>query len=71
MIEDYPSNTYFAVGLSETVMTKINKTVSKKSGRLTNIPHENEKFDFVYVCEALEHAININGALQVYRNCIG
>lgn len=68
LIEDYPSNTYFAVDLSETVMTKINKTVSKKSGRLTNIPHENEKFDFVYVCEALEHAININGALQeLYR----
>jgi biotin synthesis protein bioC len=56
------------VDLSETVMAKINKTVSKKAGRLTNIPYENEKFNFVYVCEALEHAINIDGALQeLYR----
>lgn len=68
LIIDYPSNAYFAVDLSETVMAKINKTVSKKAGRLTNIPYENEKFNFVYVCEALEHAINIDGALQeLYR----
>jgi len=67
-IIDYPSNAYFAVDLSETVMANINKTVSKKAGRLTNIPYENEKFNFVYVCEALEHAINIDGALQeLYR----
>ena len=68
LIIDYPSNAYFAVDLSETVMANINKTVSKKAGRLTNIPYENEKFNFVYVCEALEHAINIDGALQeLYR----
>lgn len=68
LIIDYPSNAYFAVDLSETVMAKINKTVSKKAGRLTNIPYENEKFNFVYVCEALEHAINIDGALhELYR----
>lgn len=35
---------------------------------MTNIAYESDRFDFVYVCEAFEHAINIRGAFkELYR----
>lgn len=61
--EDMPECSYFAVDLSEKVMQNLN-FVEKRQGRLTQIPYEDEVFDYVYVCEALEHAINIEGALR-------
>lgn len=40
----------------------------KKNGSLTQIPWPDNSFDFVYTCEALEHAIHLNGALlELYR----
>lgn len=40
----------------------------KRVGRLTQIPYENDRFDLVYVCEAMEHAINLEGAfMELYR----
>jgi malonyl-CoA O-methyltransferase len=38
--------------------------VEKKQGNLTNIPYENNKFDFTYSCEALEHAVDISSAIR-------
>ena len=49
-------------------MEDIHCTEEKRVGRLTQIPYADETFDLVYVCEALEHAINLEGALkELYR----
>lgn len=64
LITDMPQHKYFAMDLSENVMKNLEKRIVKESGRITNIPYEDEMFDVVYVCEALEHAINIEGALN-------
>lgn len=36
----------------------------KRVGSLTNIPYEDGRFDYIYVCEALEHALNIEASIQ-------
>lgn len=55
---------YYAIDLSEKVMEGLNSAIEKKQGRLTNIPYSDAMFDYVYVCEALEHSVNIEGALR-------
>ena len=65
---DCPQNEYFASDLSENVMADIDCVKEKRLGSLTNIAYANNSFDFVYVCEAYEHAINIHGAFkELYR----
>ena len=65
---DFPNLEYYAMDLSEQVMRNINCVREKRLGRLTQIPYADESFDFVYVCEALEHAINLEGAFkELYR----
>lgn len=63
LLEKYPENQYYAADLSVKVMENVKDCVQKQQGSLTCIPYENEFFDYVYVCEALEHAIHIRGAL--------
>ena len=36
----------------------------KNHGSLTNIPFVDKYFDIVYACESLEHAIDIDNAIQ-------
>ena len=68
LIKKLPENTYYASDLSEQVMSSINSKVEKVVGRLTDIPYKDNSFEFVYVCEALEHAINIEGAYsEIWR----
>lgn len=50
--------------ISEKVMEDIVCVKEKRTGYLTQIPFADAVFDFVYVCEALEHAIYIEGALK-------
>lgn len=64
----FPDIEYYATDLSANVMEDIHCTEEKRVGRLTQIPYADETFDLVYVCEALEHAINLEGALkELYR----
>lgn len=63
LLEKYPENQYYAVDLSVKVMENLKDCVRKRQGSITCIPYEDEFFDYVYVCEALEHAIHIEGAL--------
>lgn len=68
LIKDFPSMDFYASDLSEAVMKNITGVKEKRVGGLTNIPYESEKFDFVYVCEAFEHAIHIKSAFnELYR----
>ena len=65
---DLPDNTYYAADLSENVMRAVDCVREKKVGSLTNIPYADNTFDFVYTCEAFEHAIHIRSAFrELYR----
>lgn len=65
LVEDLPNNNYDAVDISKNVMNFFNfDSVTKRQGALTNIPYEDNAFDIVYACESLEHAIDIENALQ-------
>ncbi len=65
LTKKYIKHDYYAVDLSSTVMNYIDCTIKeKRQGTLTNIPYDNKMFDFVYTCEALEHAIDIENAIK-------
>lgn len=65
LIRKYPQGQYAAVDLSETVMGYIGcQEIETKQGTLTDIPYEDNSFDFVYTCEALEHAVDIESAVR-------
>ena len=64
LLADVPGCQYYAVDLSQRVMHKIADPVIKKQGSLTMIPYENDFFDLVYTCEALEHAVDIRSAVR-------
>lgn len=64
LIKELPHNNYYASDLSEKVMAGIPLGIEKKQGSLTKLPYEDNKFDYVYVVEALEHAVHIKGALN-------
>ena len=68
LVQDCPDNRYYASDISDEVMKKITYVIEKKVGSLTDIAFQTNQFDFVYTCEAFEHAINIHGAFkELYR----
>ena len=64
LLEEFPDNKYYATDLSEKVMENLPKVVNKEQGNLTQLPYADATFDYVYTVEALEHAVNIHGALS-------
>lgn len=65
LIIDVPDKKYFAIDISDSVMGYIsNQNIEKKQGTLTCIPYEDNYFDMVYACEALEHAVDIKSAVR-------
>lgn len=66
LVKSFPDNHYFAVDLSSKVMEYFDdlNITEKKQGTLTDIPFEDNKFDVVYTCEALEHAVDIRSAVR-------
>ena len=65
-MQDCPDNRYYASDISGEVI-KITYVI-EKVGNLTDIAFQTNQFDFVYTCEAFEHAINIHGAFkELYR----
>lgn len=65
LVREYPDNQYYGADLSVKVMKFfILDNVEKKQGNLTNIPYPDHYFDFVYTCEALEHAVDIKSAVR-------
>ncbi len=68
LTKECPNNDYYATDLSEKVMSDVDCVKEKRIGSLTNISYADNSFDFVYVCEAYEHAINIKAAFkELYR----
>ncbi len=65
---DCPDNDYYAGDISEKVMKNVSCVKEKRLCNMTNISYPNDCFDFVYVCEAYEHAINLKAAFkELYR----
>ncbi|MCM1263807.1 MAG: methyltransferase domain-containing protein [Butyrivibrio sp.] len=64
LLRQFPDNSYHAVDLSEKVMENLPQKIERRQGSLTNIPYTDDFFDYVYVVEALEHAVHIEGALH-------
>ncbi|SFL03514.1 malonyl-CoA O-methyltransferase [Lachnospiraceae bacterium KH1T2] len=63
--EDAPGVALFGVDLSQIFLDKINvKNLEKRRGSLTNIPYGDNSFDLVYMCESLEHAIDIEQTIR-------
>ncbi len=60
---NFPEVKLFASDISTKVMAGINPQVKKIQGTLTKIPFPSNTFDFVVVIEALEHSVNVSGAL--------
>lgn len=57
-------NKYYACDLSLSVLEHLDCEIAeKKQGSLTNIPYEDNKFEVVYTCEELEHAVDIESAV--------
>lgn len=65
LLVDVPERHYYATDLSRNVMEYIDDDrVICKQGMLTCIPWPDDTFDLVYCCEALEHAVDIESAIN-------
>lgn len=62
--EKYPDKNFRCVDFSDKVLTYIDLDVEKKQGSILNIPYQDESFDFIYITEALEHAIDIDFSIK-------
>lgn len=64
LLNDCPSAKLYGCDLSPVVMNSIPESISLSQGSLLNLPFEDNFFDLVYVVEALEHAVHLDGALR-------
>lgn len=61
----YPDVKLYASDISQNVLEYIElANVEYSVGTMTNIKYNNDTFDMVYTCEALEHAIDIEMAIR-------
>ena len=65
LLEDAPQNEYYGIDVSEKVLELVNEPKIKlKKGSLTDIPYDNDTFDIVFTCEALEHVVDVEGGVR-------
>lgn len=64
LVQDFPDVSFHGVDLSINVMETIPSNVDIKQGSLLSLPYEDNRFDFVYSVEALEHTVHVKGALR-------
>ena len=65
LIEDYSDKKYYAVDLAKRVMEHIDDDrIMCKQGSLTCLPYNDNEFDCLFTCEALEHAVDIDSAIR-------
>lgn len=64
LMEDVENVEIAATDISENVMKDITTSVEKYKCTMTSLPFDNDQFDIVYACEALEHAICIPNAVN-------
>ncbi len=65
LMQDFSEEQYYAVDLCKYVMASaLDESVDQRAGTLTCLPYEDDLFDVVYTCEALEHSIDIPNAIK-------
>lgn len=66
LLKDFPECKYYGTDISLKVMKYFEDCaqIETRQGSLTDIPYENDMFDVVYTCEALEHAIDIESTVK-------
>lgn len=62
--EDFPSSSFAGLDLSAQMLSSLPASVTPLSGSLLDIPCPDKAYDFVYCVEALEHAVNVAGAVR-------
>ena len=53
----------FGFDISEKILGYVQNNFITKVGSLTNIPFEDESFDFIYAVESIEHCVSLRGAI--------
>ena len=65
LYNSFPLADYYAIDITDKTLSQIDSSrVKTKIGSLTYIPYEEDYFDIVYTCEALEHAVDIKMAIK-------
>lgn len=65
LLEDAPHNRYYGVDIAVAGLNLVNESrIKLAQGTLTDIPYNENSFDVVFTCEALEHAIDIENAIR-------
>lgn len=64
LMKKHTESQFFGVDLSQKILNCTPDGLITKQGSLLNIPYADEYFDFIFCIEALEHAINIEGAIS-------
>lgn len=62
--EDFPSSSLAGLDLSAQMLSSLPASVTPLLGSLLDIPCPDNAYDFVYCVEALEHAVNVAGAVR-------
>jgi len=70
LLEQYSNSSYVGVDLSEKMLESLPAKVKGVQGTLENIPLPDNYADVVFSVEAIEHSVNINGAIsEIARIC--
>ncbi len=65
LVASYKNAKFYAVDISENVMRHVKgESICKKVGTLTNIPFDDNSFDIAFTCEAIEHAVDVESAVE-------
>ena len=64
LIEKYPNKKYCCVDITEKLFKEFEFNSENKIGTILDIPYPNNYFDCVFICEALEHCIDLDNAIK-------
>ena len=68
LVKEYPNKKFHCVDISAKLFNSFEFISENREGTILNIPYEDEKFDCVFTCEALEHCIDLDNAIgEIYR----
>lgn len=62
--EEFPDIQLYGLDISKQMLTTLPENIHQVYGSLLNIPVADSSFELVYCIEALEHAVNISGAIR-------